>query len=377
MTGVLVVALALIVAAVAAVAWSAARGLAFYLRCWVRLTALCVSLGVYDSHRQAERASHTSGGHRTAPPERGSVWPSLATLDRLPVRYRIVGRIVQHDDRLDQLTAQFQHFTGRAWTWRRRPLSRVIELAQAPVLPEIPLHPEPMTLAPWILPVGDTTSGPALWDVTTAYHRLTVGRTGSRKSSHAAWLARYCRGLHRWTVIQIDPEYADPPAWHAALKRLDAELETRRPDVAYLDRYLVQIDEFDDVMDDAKTDDHPAERAQCRRLVRKLLRHGGKRGFHVDAYAQDPRAKTLGPGIRSKFGARAALALDHAEIPLVLNQTVPYAPDQPGRGWFSVPGARPADTRFHTEPIQQPQPNSHPADQEPPTTTVRRIYPPL
>jgi len=371
MTLVLVAGLA---GALAAAALTFGAPLVRLAKAWTRVWTLCVSFGLFDSHRMAARAARETSGHRTAPPERGSVWPSLRTLDGLPVSWRIVGRINQHGRDHDGFLAEVEHYLGRSWTLTRREGSRIMTLAQAPLLPEIPAHPEPAFLAPWVLPVGDTALGPATWDVTAAYHRLTVGRTGSWKSSHAAWLARYARGMRRWTVVAIDPEYDDPPAWLATLERLDAELEARRPDVAYLDRYLVQVDEFDDVMDDAKTDDHPQERAQCRRLVRKLLRHGGKRGFHVDAYAQDPRAKVLGSGVRSKFGARAALALDLAEIPLVLNQSVPYAPDQPGRGWFSAPGSKPVDTRFHTIPIQQQPANSHPADPGAPTTRVTRIY---
>jgi hypothetical protein len=360
---------------VAAAALTFGVPLVHFVTVWFRLTTIATTLGAYDSSHQAESASHPRTGIRPRPPERGHVRPALGGwANGLPRCWVIYGKTVPPSDKFDRFEREAQHYTDLAWTLTRRRRGRSLLLAQAPALPEIPTQPEPAFLAPWVLPVGDTALGPAVWDVTRAYHRLVVGRTGSQKTSHAAWLAGYAARMRHWTVIRIDPEVDDPPGWLDKLRTLDAALERQPADVTPLHRYLVLVDEFDDVMDDAKTDDHPAERAQCRRLVRKLLRHGGKRGIHVDAYAQDPRAKVLGSGIRSKFGARAALALDHAEIPLVLNQTVSYAPDQPGRGWFLVPGAKPADTRFHTVPIQQPQPYFHPADQGAPTTRVTRIY---
>jgi hypothetical protein len=347
---------ALVLAALLFALAALVRPAVFYLTVWSRLTTICVDLGIYDSGRQAERASHTTGGHRTASPSRGSTWPSLKTRGGLPAWYWVVGRIVQDPDRLDLLVAQFGHYTGRPWTWQRLPRSRRIKVIQARPLPDTPTPPAaPVAVMPHVLPVGETRTGPALWDVTVAYHRLTVARTGWRKTSHATWLRGYAAAVRSWDVVTVDPEDDSPETWAAKLRQVAAELDRRPPGQVPASRVLVQIDEFDEVMRPAaRTARDHAVRVEVHDLVWKLLRHGGKRGIHLDAYAQDPRAKALGGDVRSKFGARVAGALEHGEVPLVLDRPVPRALRGAGRGWWLMAaGYQPEETVFHTTPIQQ------------------------
>lgn len=341
-----------------------------YLTCWSRTWTLCVNLGLFDSGRQAERRSHTTGGHPTATPERGCVIP-WRIAGGLPAAMLAYGRVVQDAAAFEKLTGQLAHFTGRPWTCERVPRSRWIRIVQAPPLPETPAAP-PATLSPWLLPVGDGRAGPVWWDVTTAYHLLVAARTGWRKTAFARWLAGYAHASGCWLVEVIDPETHSPAEIGATL-RLVAELfDQAEIGADHRVRVLLIIDELPVVL---RVPPRTAVDYDLRRdnahLVEQFLQRGGKRGIHILGLTTDPRVATLG-GVRSSFGARLAGWLDDAEYPLVLNRPVPY-PQQgpPARGWWLGPGGAPVEVQVHTRPAARA-----PAEPDgPATTTAHRKIP--
>jgi hypothetical protein len=156
-----------------------------YVTTWNRLWTLCIDEGhLFDSTRQARARAGVAPGLPTRTPVKGHVWPSPRTEGGLPVRYLAFCRLNPDESRFGGLASHFEHHTGRPWTVTRcrGRWSRWVVIAQAPGLPEVPAHPEPAFLAPWVLPVGETATGPATWDVTAAYHCLVVARTGWGKA---------------------------------------------------------------------------------------------------------------------------------------------------------------------------------------------------
>lgn len=395
MTALLVVALALMAAAVVgafivpAVRW---------FRCWTRLWNLAVSFQYFDSGRQATRASHTGGGHRTAPPERGSIWPSLRTRGGLPACYRIVGRINQHGRDDQGFLAEVAHHTGREWTLERSRLSRVLVLRQAPPpLAAVPMPRVDVAAIGWWyqFPIGTSRTGPVWWnpaDDETA-NLLVVARTGWGKSHLATNLLDHADAAPdgNWLVYVIDPEEALPTANHAAvgdtgvtpddqlavLGQVDV-LFTHRPVGAATSRVLVLIDEFPAVMEapTRAATDYEARR-QVIALIEKFLKRGRKRGIHVVAFAQDPRAKVIGGAVRSAFGARLAGWLDIAEVPLALRRPVPRLLTGQGHGWWCAKEADPVEIQTYDRAGRQQHAHARPdpaREEAPTTTTAYRIF---
>lgn len=341
------------------------------LMAWTRIWNLAVFHGLYDSGRQAERASHTSGGHRAAPPERGWCVPGLAMRDGLPVRWRLLGRISQAKADHAAFLADVEHVTGMPWTLERRRRSRVLELAQAPPLPAVPPLP-PVPLSPWLLPIGHGHHGPVWWDVREQYHLLVVAITGWWKSSFALWLTQRVSRTRGWYVVVIDPRTDSLQAQLATLRLLVTSMDGRDPDAEPVMRTLVVLDEFDGTMEPTTKAADPdyALRAELRRLVRDLLTRGGLVGFHVLALAQDPRSEAVGRGIRSKFGIRIGGGLDKAEWPLVFDAPVPYSrKGRRGQGWWLVKGGIPAELVVHSTARQRRE------SEGPSETTAERIIP--
>jgi hypothetical protein len=362
---------------VAAAALTFVVPLVRFVTVWLRLMTIATTLGAYDSSRQAESASHPRTGIRPRPPERGHVRPALGGwANGLPRCWVIYGKIVPPEDKFDRFEREAEHYTDLAWTLTRRRRGRSLLLAQAPLLPEVPAQPEPAFLAPWVLPVGETTTGPALWDVTKAYHLLVCAMTGYWKSSFALWLADYARRSRYWRVVHVDPEVDSPAAQLAKLADVEREFDRRDPLVEPSSRVLVIIDEARNVLRvPLKSSPHYETRRQIAALVEdKLLDRGGKRGIHVVALTVDARAQVIGGHVRSCFGASMAGGLDDNEWPLVFGRDVPRPTAGPGAYWWQRADGAPLDeVRVHAIPYQR-QANSHPSYGDAQTTTVTRIF---
>jgi hypothetical protein len=356
---------------VAAAALTFVLPLVHFITVWSRLTTIATTLGAYDSHRQAESASHPRTGIRPRPPERGHVRPALGGwANGLPRCWVIYGKTVPPEDKFDRFEREAQHYTDLAWTLTRRRRGRSLLLAQAPA------QPEPSFLAPWVLPVGETATGPALWDVTAAYHCLVVARTGWGKSSFALWLGGYVRRLRHWQVEVIDPSIHDQLTIRRTLGRVEAAYDARDPLVEPTTRILLVIDETRSVLRiPAKTSPSYAPRRDAATLVEeKFLDQGGKRGIHVLALTVDARADAIGGHVRSCFDARLAGWLDAGEYALALDRPVPHARKGPrGRGWWRNPDGTLQEVQAHLTPYQR-QANSHPPSGGAQTTTVTRIF---